>query len=334
MDVTPSQGQYIPTASPTGARQQPVFPIDADAQLSASSSSSSSYIMTGESTVIIPTPSIPDRPRLAASASSPAQSSTTMSGPMRPSRVSKPKSKPVGGSSRPPRNNSDNSQYQSQSDDQPRSFSSASSSASPPVDDSPRHRQRTSITRLSASGGIACGLLTTGHGGNHNVTLRTASRKPKTTRNTTTAIPKTESPNSDASPGSSPSSQDGSGQAENLTSEERRARQNHNIVEKQYRNRLNSQFERLLSILPANQMDGGSDMVGGRAVEPDDRRMSKAEVLDLARRRIHALENEIQQLYTDRDNLRSNVATLNMAIQHGQQVQQQQQNKPRMSITI
>ena len=114
----------------------------------------------------------------------------------------------------------------------------------------------------------------------------------------------------------SPSSPDGTGQGENLTSEERRARQNHNIVEKQYRNRLNMQFNRLLSILPANQVDG-PDAVG-RPVEFDDRRMSKAEVLELARRRIHDLEMEIQELYIESDNLRNNVQTLNMALHNGQ----------------
>ncbi|CAK7241585.1 MAG: hypothetical protein STHCBS139747_003048 [Sporothrix thermara] len=319
--------------------------------------------MTGETTTATPAtltmttailpPSIPGRARPAASATS---------GPMgSSSRVSKYRSKPVGGSARPSRHNSDHSPYsQSQLDDQPRSFSSASSSASPPVDEAPR-RQRPVPARLSTGGGsIVGGLLTTGHGGNHNVTLRTASRKPKanstmTIKTPTTAItaagtasaselapsgsgsgsglvpaagiaaaavaeaaaPTTESPNSDASMGQlSPSSPDGTGQGENLTSEERRARQNHNIVEKQYRNRLNMQFNRLLSILPANQVDG-PDAVG-RPVEFDDRRMSKAEVLELARRRIHDLEMEIQELYIESDNLRNNVQTLNMALHNGQ----------------
>jgi hypothetical protein len=206
-----------------------------------------------------------------------------------------------------------------------------------PLDESSPDGSRTSSLAAGGGGGFG-GLLTTGHGGNHNVTLRTASRMPKpqlaaptgaSSLSSTAAgssVPKTESPNSDASRAplspSSPDDGSGSGNAESLTSEERRARQNHNIVEKQYRNRLNSQFERLLSILPANQMEG---VESGRTVEFDERRMSKAEVLDLARRRIHALENEVQQLYSDRDNLRDNVATLNLAIQNGQHQQHQQQ---------
>ncbi|CAK7225097.1 hypothetical protein SCUCBS95973_005744 [Sporothrix curviconia] len=384
MDVAAQQIQYLSTASPGEMRQQSLWPMNTENDgPSASSSTSSSFIMAGDTTTMaaIPPPSIAGRVRPTAPAT------TTTTGPLKPSRVAKHRPKPVGGSRRPSRHNSDHSQYsQSHSDDQTRSFSSASSSASPPVDETPR-RHRPIPARLSigsgsgggggGGGGIAGGLLTTGHGGNHNVTLRTASRKPKTNNlasaktsssSTTTAaasgsaVTKTESPNSDASRGLSPSSPDGSGgggsgssgisgggggggsgggPTENLTSEERRARQNHNIVEKQYRNRLNTQFTRLLKILPANQVDMGSDV--GRSLEFDDRRMSKAEVLELARRRIHSLEDEIQKLHTESESLRSNVQTLNMAIQNGQQMQQlhqqqllQQHNEKqsRMSITI
>lgn len=145
-----------------------------------------------------------------------------------------------------------------------------------------------------------------GHGGNHNITLRTASRKPKPN-----ARPEDNGSNSRDL---SPSSPDGGG--DSLTSEERRARQNHNVVEKQYRNRLNIQFERLLAILPANQadVDGAS-----RHGEFDDRRMSKAEVLDMARRRIHALEQERKQLHAEREALLENVNIMQRAAQRRRQ---------------
>lgn len=344
MSMTPLHGHYLQTASPTKQQQQPAWSMDATGQPSArsSSSSSSSYMMADDATTI-PPPILSGRVRLSAA----SHSTSTAAGPVRSSRVAKPKAKPVGGSTRQPRNSTSNSasgsnngQYPNPLGDKHRSISSASSSASPPLDEASPHRNRSaSLFAGGGGGGGVSGLLTTGHGGNHNVTLRTASRKPKPqlaaptgassssyVTGTGGGVPKTESPHSDASgAASSPSSPDGdSGNAESLTSEERRARQNHNVVEKQYRNRLNSQFERLLSILPANQMEG-AEM--GRAMEFDERRMSKAEVLDLARRRIHALENEIQQLYADRDNLRSNVATLNLAIQNGQQQQPQQQHQ-------
>ncbi|ERT01069.1 hypothetical protein HMPREF1624_02306 [Sporothrix schenckii ATCC 58251] len=234
-------------------------------------------------------------------------------------------------------------------DDKHQTNSAGSSCESPPFDELSHRRSRTGSNFSSSgdSGGSANGLMTTGHGGNHNVTLRTASRKPKSqptasinaSTSTVTGTkengnPKTDSPTSEL-PGAAASSlsPDGdSGNTDGLITEEHRARQNHNIVEKQYRNRLNSQFERLLSILPANQMEGADT---GKSVDFDERRMSKAEVLDLARRRIHALESEIKQLYADRDNLRNNVATLNLAIRNGQRPQQQQpQQQQRLSIAI
>lgn len=105
--------------------------------------------------------------------------------------------------------------------------------------------------------------------------------------------------------------------------EECRARRNHNLVEKQYRNRLNAQFERLLAILPeeehqefgreGQQADGktrplrsisstkgkGSSVVCG----PDDRRISKAEVLEMATTRIRELEAERKRLQHERREL-------------------------------
>ncbi|OAA65606.1 helix-loop-helix DNA-binding domain containing protein [Niveomyces insectorum RCEF 264] len=148
-----------------------------------------------------------------------------------------------------------------------------------------------------------------GHGGSHNITLRTASRKPKQPIKMEDGAH-----TAGLSPDSSPSSPDPN--AENLTSEERRARQNHNVVEKQYRNRLNAQFERLLAILPANESNASEGST--RHGDFDDRRMSKAEVLELARRRIHSLEQERKQLRAERQNLLENVSIMQRAVQHRQ----------------
>ncbi|PMD47513.1 hypothetical protein L207DRAFT_628147 [Hyaloscypha variabilis F] len=68
-------------------------------------------------------------------------------------------------------------------------------------------------------------------------------------------------------------------------SDDSKGRTNHNQVEKQYRNRLNGQFEMLLSALPS---EDGSD--GARS------RVSKAEVLMLAKRHIVELEREKMML--------------------------------------
>lgn len=62
------------------------------------------------------------------------------------------------------------------------------------------------------------------------------------------------------------------------------ARTNHNQVEKQYRNRLNGQFETLLDTLPHDP-----EMAG-------DKRVSKAEVLVLAKKHIARLETEKREL--------------------------------------
>ena len=111
-----------------------------------------------------------------------------------------------------------------------------------------------------------------------------------------------------------------------LTPEERRARQNHNLVEKQYRNRLNHQFESLLAILPANRNShDGSGSRGDRpssskassvpgAGDADDRRLSKAEVLEMARQRIKTLEKERRTLQLEREELLGSVGFMRDAV--------------------
>ncbi|KAI1324300.1 hypothetical protein F5Y16DRAFT_381495 [Xylariaceae sp. FL0255] len=102
------------------------------------------------------------------------------------------------------------------------------------------------------------------------------------------------------------------------TAEERKSRETHNNVEKQYRNRLNAHFESLLSALPESMQSGGGDDendegmggAGGGVVDSTDRRVSKAEVLDMARRHIKALERECLLLESERDELRENMEKL------------------------
>lgn len=79
------------------------------------------------------------------------------------------------------------------------------------------------------------------------------------------------------------------------TMEEVKARAAHNQVEQHYRKRLNTHFERLLEVLPAPGTEGGVST---------DRRVSKAEVLDLARERIRNLERYASRLEKERRDLR------------------------------
>ncbi|EWY79980.1 hypothetical protein FOCG_17762 [Fusarium oxysporum f. sp. radicis-lycopersici 26381] len=81
--------------------------------------------------------------------------------------------------------------------------------------------------------------------------------------------------------------------------EERRARASHNRVEKHYRNRLNAQFESLLNVLPAKTRhdgNGNGDDIESDGTNNPDRRVSKGEVLEMARKRIQALEREGNEL--------------------------------------
>lgn len=86
--------------------------------------------------------------------------------------------------------------------------------------------------------------------------------------------------------------------------EEVRARAAHNQVEQQYRKRLNAHFEKLLTVLPPVEGAGGArDGIG-------ERRVSKAEVLDLAMQRIKALEKENRALDRERRELRGRMHRL------------------------
>ncbi|KAK3318821.1 hypothetical protein B0H66DRAFT_476034 [Apodospora peruviana] len=150
-----------------------------------------------------------------------------------------------------------------------------------------------------------------GRGGSHKIQLRTASRKAKAA--SCNAARDSLSPTATSPGGRSHVKVEDD---EALTSEERRARQSHNLVEKQYRNRLNAQFERLLAALPADQRDGtgiDSDSMLDAAASAD-KRLSKAEVLELATKRIRTLEKERERLQQEHGELMQNVDILTNAV--------------------
>ncbi|KNB06163.1 hypothetical protein FOXG_06976 [Fusarium oxysporum f. sp. lycopersici 4287] len=70
-----------------------------------------------------------------------------------------------------------------------------------------------------------------------------------------------------------------------------RARECHNLVEKYYRARLKTQFERLLAVLPAAQ---GRSLAGRDTAASFGQVLSRGQVLDMARNRILELEGKIE----------------------------------------
>jgi hypothetical protein len=84
---------------------------------------------------------------------------------------------------------------------------------------------------------------------------------------------------------------------------------NHNAIEKQYRNRLNDKFEALLSVLPAQ----GAESEGGSLAK-----VSKGDVLILAKDYIESLEKSRDELREDRRSLEDDVKNMKEAwIQSG-----------------
>lgn len=146
-------------------------------------------------------------------------------------------------------------------------------------------------------------------------TVRAAKTKPTPKLRTASRPTRKSSRKSTRTSAASPSEVESNTPDEQATPEEQRARRNHNLVEKQYRNRLNAQFERLLSVLPTDQQrrpgrSGDEDGSGGS----DDKRMSKAEVLDCATRRIKELESERHYLQQERKELLKSMELMNGAI--------------------
>ncbi|KAK4231497.1 hypothetical protein QBC38DRAFT_451127 [Podospora fimiseda] len=94
------------------------------------------------------------------------------------------------------------------------------------------------------------------------------------------------------------------------TPRERKSRNSHNLVEKQYRNRLNLQFESLMSALPDSMKNGV--ISGGRTTNSDglgegldigEKKLSKAQVLDMSTRYIKSLERERENLERENNEL-------------------------------
>jgi hypothetical protein len=85
-------------------------------------------------------------------------------------------------------------------------------------------------------------------------------------------------------------------------------RVSHNLVEKQYRNRLNDQFNTLLSSIPSEIIK--QEITGYVRDYGPERRVSKAEVLILAKKHIQTLEMRIQCLEEERDGLKGTVKKL------------------------
>lgn len=160
-------------------------------------------------------------------------------------------------------------------------------------------------------------------GKQHNIQLRTAARRPRKSSTTSKAASPPSPPDSQATATTQPSPTAEEEDEDELTPEERRARRNHNLVEKQYRNRLNAQFERLLAVLPIDQYRhcSGSVTENGRITSIlDDKRMSKAEVLDLAVRRIRTLEADKERMQRDRREMVRRIDLMTGAVQQQQQV--------------
>ncbi|WKT54059.1 hypothetical protein QSH57_004643 [Fusarium oxysporum f. sp. vasinfectum] len=90
-----------------------------------------------------------------------------------------------------------------------------------------------------------------------------------------------------------------------LPNSQKHARECHNLVEKQYRNRLKAQFENLLAVLPTPQ---DPDYAGKDATGNPGRYLSRGQVLEAARERIIKLEKEVELSTLRRDRLLNDMA--------------------------
>lgn len=77
------------------------------------------------------------------------------------------------------------------------------------------------------------------------------------------------------------------------TEEERKSRESHNQVEKNYRERLNGHFKSLLDVLPEDLRSRLDDDDGGGGGGASERHSSKAEVLVMAKQYIRELEEKL-----------------------------------------
>ncbi|EXA28641.1 hypothetical protein BFJ63_vAg17470 [Fusarium oxysporum f. sp. narcissi] len=81
-------------------------------------------------------------------------------------------------------------------------------------------------------------------------------------------------------------------------------RENHNLAEKRYRNRLKNHFESLLAVLPLPPSKDSNDD------DNCDHRFSRTEVLVFARERIVALEEGFEAMAKERDQLLRGIALM------------------------
>ncbi|KAF4619065.1 hypothetical protein G7Y89_g14784 [Cudoniella acicularis] len=88
-----------------------------------------------------------------------------------------------------------------------------------------------------------------------------------------------------------------------------RGRRNHNLTEKKYRNRLNGQFETLLEALPPAPSGDSPPGIDGQ----HEKRISKAEVLILAKEHIESLEKKHIELENERKALTKDMEQLKNA---------------------
>lgn len=82
----------------------------------------------------------------------------------------------------------------------------------------------------------------------------------------------------------------------------------HNIVEKQYRTRLNDHFTSLLDSIPVALI--GSTINSARRPDGSERKVSKSEVLILAKRRIELLEKAVEETEHENKRLRGKSRTV------------------------
>jgi hypothetical protein len=89
-----------------------------------------------------------------------------------------------------------------------------------------------------------------------------------------------------------------------------KGRLNHDLSEKRYRSRLNNQFETLVAALPASMIAENEGSIGG-ADDRREKRISKADVLSLARGHIEPLGKRGLDLEESNEKLKGNLKTVN-----------------------
>jgi hypothetical protein len=165
--------------------------------------------------------------------------------------------------------------------------------SSQPVNESARPRRRSSPSSSSASYSSSKTITTT----KRQKSLKKEPRLIETrSKSDTTSRLRSKQPTNTTTFASTSSS------SSNNSSENKgrkTSRTYHNDVEKQYRNRLNGHFETLLQTLPKDRDGDG------------ERKVSKSEVLVLAKQRIQQLEREKRVLEKEREELEVSVEEMN-----------------------